>query len=751
MLALAVAIVIAAVTQSKTGPLGRVLSLPPLRGLGIISYGVYLWHWPLYLVLTPDRVGWDGYGLFAARVAVTLAVATASYHFLEMPFRRGALRRWRASWTLAPAAAAALAVAAVVVTRGVGPTLALSVPSPEGMSASAAMPDASGSGAAAPVRVLAVGDSVALTMALGLQRLESQWNLSVWDDGTLGCGFVRADEQLLQGKWVAQREVCNDWPERWRSYVDAFQPDVVVMLVGAWDTSDLKRYGRLLEFGTPEADAYILSELSTAVDVLSSGGAKVLLLTTPYFKQPDLALDVGGKDRFDSSRVDRLNALYAELAQQRPDRVTLVDLNALVGPGGQYTSSIDGVDIRGDGVHFTVAGADFVARWLGPQIAAIAGEQPRVASAPGVSGEAASGEWPASHWLDLLSQVPDTSQARAATVMNDYARFRAAFGVPLPDPTAGESALFDYYRRLLFDKEGRASGLAPADITGVTEFPPLLDETRAQLGFSIADVDQDVWVGWEDGEHPFQVLRGRFDRQAIDQAVHADPASAGLLEAVSHTGVDYYRWAANSDADGAGTAKSLGPGHELASRGDYLYWSGAENGVETMIDAGLGVGGSLADVEGFRLLAQELDQFNTYTALFSDDTASYSVPELTKSLAGPDASDDELSAIRTDLESQVKLLPYQAFATGAGVDADGPYTALILLTADEEVARENAQRLRDRIENGVSWLRGQPFRESIHGADIVSDGRLVVAKLRIEERNAWVGLFAVKSTLILHE
>ena len=78
-------------------------------------------------------------------------------------------------------------------------------------------------------------------MALGLQRLESQWSLSVWDNGTLGCGFVRADEQLLQGKWVAQREYCNDWPDRWRSYVDAFQPDVVVMLVGAWDTPDLKR------------------------------------------------------------------------------------------------------------------------------------------------------------------------------------------------------------------------------------------------------------------------------------------------------------------------------------------------------------------------------------------------------------------------------------------------------------------------------------------------------------------------------
>ena len=52
LLALAVAVVIAAAVQPKAGPLGRVLSLPPLRALGLISYGVYLWHWPVYLMLT---------------------------------------------------------------------------------------------------------------------------------------------------------------------------------------------------------------------------------------------------------------------------------------------------------------------------------------------------------------------------------------------------------------------------------------------------------------------------------------------------------------------------------------------------------------------------------------------------------------------------------------------------------------------------------------------------------------------------
>ena len=74
-------------------PLRSVCSVAPLVYLGRISYGVYLYHWPLFAVLTARRVGVDGWGLFAVRVAVTLAVAMASFHLLEQPIRYG-----RAPW-----------------------------------------------------------------------------------------------------------------------------------------------------------------------------------------------------------------------------------------------------------------------------------------------------------------------------------------------------------------------------------------------------------------------------------------------------------------------------------------------------------------------------------------------------------------------------------------------------------------------------------------------------------------------------
>ena len=57
--ALLAAVVIAGVAQPDAGAFGRVLSIRPLRWLGRISYGVYLWHWPVYVLMTDVTTGSD--------------------------------------------------------------------------------------------------------------------------------------------------------------------------------------------------------------------------------------------------------------------------------------------------------------------------------------------------------------------------------------------------------------------------------------------------------------------------------------------------------------------------------------------------------------------------------------------------------------------------------------------------------------------------------------------------------------------
>lgn len=89
VIAILIALVLLAATQPGPNPLARLCSTRPLVGLGLISYGVYLWHWPAVVWLTEARTGLDGPALFAVRSVVTLAVSLASYTLVEQPIRRG--------------------------------------------------------------------------------------------------------------------------------------------------------------------------------------------------------------------------------------------------------------------------------------------------------------------------------------------------------------------------------------------------------------------------------------------------------------------------------------------------------------------------------------------------------------------------------------------------------------------------------------------------------------------------------------
>ena len=98
-LALAVftAVLIAAATHPAS-PLGPALGIGVLRYIGRRSYGVYLWHWPIFMVTRPGiDVPWSEPVAFFVRMTATFAIAELSYRLVEMPIRRGALgAAWRA-------------------------------------------------------------------------------------------------------------------------------------------------------------------------------------------------------------------------------------------------------------------------------------------------------------------------------------------------------------------------------------------------------------------------------------------------------------------------------------------------------------------------------------------------------------------------------------------------------------------------------------------------------------------------------
>ena len=118
-MAVAVAVVLGYVVLVPRGWLARLLALAPLVLLGRISYGVYLWHWPVFIAVNADRTGRAGGELFALRCLITLALATLCFVLVERPVRNhrfGSRRRVLVARAAVLASVGAVAAVVLVTT-----------------------------------------------------------------------------------------------------------------------------------------------------------------------------------------------------------------------------------------------------------------------------------------------------------------------------------------------------------------------------------------------------------------------------------------------------------------------------------------------------------------------------------------------------------------------------------------------------------------------------------------------------------
>jgi lysophospholipase L1-like esterase len=141
-------------------------------------------------------------------------------------------------------------------------------------------------------------------------------------------------------------------------------------LFGGQDAFDRRIDGRVIRFDTPDGAALAHEELQGAVNILSSRGAHVVLLSTPYY-----VLGWPQKVQVDRSTlnplwINRYNGFEHDIAEAQPRRVTLLNLNHYLDPEGHWTDTVDGIKVRTfDKCHLSPAGAAFVAKWLTPQLA----------------------------------------------------------------------------------------------------------------------------------------------------------------------------------------------------------------------------------------------------------------------------------------------------------------------------------------------------------------------------------------------
>ncbi|WP_226346130.1 acyltransferase family protein [Agilicoccus flavus] len=261
--ALACLVLVAAtsVADRRRG-LTLVLGSTPMAYLGRISYGIYLWHWPLAVWII------DGHGFSPRRaalvVALTVALAALSYHLIETPIRSGRPARWHPRRVLVQAAGV-MAVVALVTSMLGGTPLNTVVP-------------ALASGTQSDRTVVVVGDSVMRRLVPALDPVAARRDLTVLNAARGGCPAIGVPALDVDGTLLAGGSCAQEVPEAQTETIEQAKPGVVVW----WSRYELADRqgpdGRPLVAGTDEFWAAQKASLAEAVDRLTATGARLVIV-----------------------------------------------------------------------------------------------------------------------------------------------------------------------------------------------------------------------------------------------------------------------------------------------------------------------------------------------------------------------------------------------------------------------------------------------------------------------------------------
>jgi peptidoglycan/LPS O-acetylase OafA/YrhL len=350
--------VIAAAVHPRPGPIARALSWRPLCVLGLVSYGAYLWHWPVFVVVDADRTGLTGWPLLGGRVAITLAIAAVSYHLLEMPIRRGQVtsRTWRVT---IPATAAVLVVAIVVTTAGAERRVSASERFPEHLARQTPVPPTDPTPVGAH-RIMVVGNSVGWFLGDALAEVPPRNPPVVAFNAAFpACAFPTGITRVRMEDTAEAMELETSACDRlWAWNVGAFRPDTVLVVL-ATPIGSLYYRDAWTNMCTPAFDREYRRELAAAVKVLGATGARVALTTASYVR---LGFPREAWDR----EVDCDNAVRRTVA--RATGAQLVDLFAYTCPTPECRDTVDGITLRPDGVHYQGPSAPIVDEWILDQL-----------------------------------------------------------------------------------------------------------------------------------------------------------------------------------------------------------------------------------------------------------------------------------------------------------------------------------------------------------------------------------------------
>lgn len=371
-----------------------VLARRPFQLLGLISYSLYLWHWPI-LIIAAERKGlstlpvWDNVLL----LGLSAIAAIGTYLLLENPVRHSGYLRAR-GWTSVAlglvliaaslgATTAAVASTKPVLTGAIADAAdATNCPTPKKRQVAALrrtyraqQPAPAGTRVSLlPQRMLVVGDSTSCTLLPGLTAVGPSYGIRVVNGTVIGCGIVSdtlAPYIENNVDYNAYTRNCERKVSRAEATALATgKPNIV--LWGSTDEGssiiDPPTGTQVLDSGTRRWRAVMQKRIDARVQSFLRTGAKVVMLLEPAEAQPSRT----GIDAVDK-RTLRMNELLRRVAAQYPGEVGIVDLASRLCPAGPPCPyEIDQTIARPDDLHYDPETSLWVAEWLMPQIVATA-------------------------------------------------------------------------------------------------------------------------------------------------------------------------------------------------------------------------------------------------------------------------------------------------------------------------------------------------------------------------------------------
>lgn len=360
-----------AATDPRGLPVNRPASWPPLVLLGQMTYGLYLYHWPIRLWVGPHVDQLPLVVSVLVQLGLTVLVAYVSFRYLEVPVlmhgfralvRRDRLRRW---WAVPVAAVLVVALAAWGVwSRPV---------SQEDLDVPALVADQERwQEPSPPARIGLLGDSVGASLAEGW-RDSAYPGATLVNESRIGCDLVAAP--MLLGDSPAPTEPsCSTWRQEWPSAMAKGDVRDLVVLAGVQFMGPHDVDGTRVEPHTPEAEQLITSTLDDVeTRARAVGVERVHVVTVPCREvdasRLDPALQAFAGPVSDPANIGWVNDVVRRWAAGGDGTRHLLDLWQPLCAGG-YQEEIQGVPLYHDTVHFSPSGAAMVWTWLAPRVVA---------------------------------------------------------------------------------------------------------------------------------------------------------------------------------------------------------------------------------------------------------------------------------------------------------------------------------------------------------------------------------------------